>query len=655
MKRTLILVLLTTLGLFKVHAISFKDSIHDNAKLELIENHILNHKPDSAIFLIKTLKSFENGTYINLLERIALKNNITYKDYYTFSSAVGNRPNLTYGQLSKFINLNVKEPQVTNEIQLDYVFIKWLQNSKLRDYATIEEANEIYSSLEKYISKFEPDQPNTIGAKILLSTHDIVLHIIQKKFKEGKNLCLINLEKARQLNDPIFQIVTLYHLSDFLLEENKLQEYIEINEESLILEKELLEKSPYYTGTIVHLLNAYIFAGGYDNRVDELLSELYTDPLTKVYSYSLYAQYLRTLKPNSISENEIFKLLGVRNIVEFCDKTKMLSENVLNPNDMYHLLNESAYAMEKRGFYKEANSFRVECMRLRESIYSKDLTQSLVDYDTKQMIKQKENEIVYAQEKNWLYSMLAVLFTSLFIITLLALYKNRKHGKQLNAKNEIIKKSLAEKDDLLQKNQLLFKEMHHRIKNNFQIVSSLFELQSKGVEDRVALKMAKDNKNRLNAMALIHQKLYQNDEMIVEIDEYIAQLVSSISHLYLKDVQPKISMQIPHYKFDIDTAIPLGLIINEIITNAFKYGFDQTNPILNISLSKTKDFLYKLSISDNGKGLPTSFDFEITDSLGLRLIRRLSKQLHGMSSYSSNTGCNFIVVFKDSNLRLKMA
>lgn len=477
---------------------------------------------------------------------------------------------------------------MSKPIDLDHVYIKWLQTSKLSDYVTIEEANEVRSSLEKYISNFDLNLPDVLRAKILASSHNIVVHLNQKNTAEGKKLALEKLKTARQLKDTLIQITSLYHLSDFLIEEKKLQEYIAVSEESLQPEKQLTERSPFYVGTVIHLVNAYIFAGGHDDRVKELLNELFANPLTQAQSFSLYAQYLTIVEPDSPSEKEIFNLLEVNNIKDFCSRIETLSQNILNQNDMYHVLNQAVIALENRGYYKEANSYMEKCLRLREKTYSSDLAQSLADYQTKQAIAQKENEVAYAQLKSKLYSIIAILASCLFLIAIFVLRRNGKQRRLLNTKNEIISKSLNEKDNLLHKNQLLFKEMNHRVKDNFQVVSSLMELQTKGINDETALQLGKEGKNRINAMALIHQKLYENNDLDIEISDYISKLILSITDLYNREIQPKVIMDIPQFKFGIDTAMPHGLIINEIITNAFKYGFNKKEPRLEVSLCKAE-------------------------------------------------------------------
>lgn len=247
------------------------------------------------------------------------------------------------------------------------------------------------------------------------------------------------------------------------------------------------------------------------------------------------------------------------------------------------------------------------------------------------------------QNKRLLFFVIVLVLVGAVLIAI-ALVRNRKQAALLEEKNAAIEKALHEK-------QLLLKEVHHRVKNNFQIVSSLLDLQTKGIEDDKALALAQEGKNRVNSMALIHKRLYENDDLLVFFNEYIERLVADISASYGNGNQTQISIKAPDVRFDIDTAIPLGLIVNELVTNAFKYGMTNAQPQLKISIQKADAENYQLTVADNGEGIPTSIDLSKAKSLGLRLVRRLSQQLQGSFSYTKTEGSCFVVLFKDSAMR----
>ena len=309
------------------------------------------------------------------------------------------------------------------------------------------------------------------------------------------------------------------------------------------------------------------------------------------------------------------------------------------------MISGCAKALVVHGFYKEGIRYKDSQIQLVKNIYSKDLSETLANYKTDLAVKEKEVEITFQKEKTKLYGLIASLAGGFLIVSLFVLRKIRKQSKELTDKNALINKSLIEKE-------LLVREVHHRVKNNFQIVSSLLELQSKGIEDEKALELANEGKNRVKSMALIHQKLYQNESGLVDFDEYIQLLVKELSSLYKSENEIETKITSKNMEFDVDTAIPLGLIINEIITNSYKYAFNnQKENSLSISINKENNGDFKLIMADNGPGLPFGFNVKKAKSLGLRLINRLVKQLHGTLNVSNENGARFEIIFKDVHAR----
>jgi two-component sensor histidine kinase len=216
-------------------------------------------------------------------------------------------------------------------------------------------------------------------------------------------------------------------------------------------------------------------------------------------------------------------------------------------------------------------------------------------------------------------------------------------NKEIEKQKEVIQSSLGEKETLL-------REIHHRVKNNLQIISSLLNIQSSHIQDENVLSSIQEGQNRVQAMSLIHQNLYQSEHLSnVDIQNYLHQLVAYLSETFAgqsKDIT--VTVDAPNINFDIDTAIPLGLIINELVSNAYKYAFDKHGKgNINISIKPKSGDDYELEIRDDGKGLPTDTDMEKSSSLGLKLVKILSRQLRGTFSSRSDKGAVFLVQFKD--------
>ncbi|MCI4624507.1 MAG: PAS domain S-box protein [Candidatus Magnetoovum sp. WYHC-5] len=210
---------------------------------------------------------------------------------------------------------------------------------------------------------------------------------------------------------------------------------------------------------------------------------------------------------------------------------------------------------------------------------------------------------------------------------------------------EQIKKSLKEKE-------MFLREIHHRIKNNLQIIISLLNLQSLYISDTKTLEVFQESKNRIKAISLIHERLYQSQDVSkISTKDYVIKLVSSITRSYgLDNRKIKLTFNVEDFLLGIDTAIPCGLIINELISNAMKYAFskDMEGEII-ISFKEKESESYELIVEDNGIGLPPGFNFKTTkNALGLQLVNDLvESQLEGDIKLESTAGTCFIINFKE--------
>ncbi len=207
---------------------------------------------------------------------------------------------------------------------------------------------------------------------------------------------------------------------------------------------------------------------------------------------------------------------------------------------------------------------------------------------------------------------------------------------------EHIKSSLHEKEVLL-------KEIHHRVKNNMQVITSLLSLQSKSIQDEQALSVFQDSQNRVKSMALIHETLYQSKDLSrINFAEYLQKLVAHVSRSYrIRPEAVKIKVDVDDVSLPIDSAVPCGLIINELASNSLKYAFpaDRRGEI-NITFTRT-DAHYLLKVSDTGVGLPPGFDPEKGKSLGMKLVRMLASQLCGELAFRNGAGTTFEIRFPE--------
>ena len=202
----------------------------------------------------------------------------------------------------------------------------------------------------------------------------------------------------------------------------------------------------------------------------------------------------------------------------------------------------------------------------------------------------------------------------------------------------------------LKEKEVLLKEIHHRVKNNLQVISSLLRLQSGYIKDKRALEIFRDSQIRVRAMALIHENLYQtNDLAKIEFSEYIRKLMHNLVRFY-QHSNININNNIEKIFLKIDTAIPCALIINELVSNSIKHAFKNNEMgeiyVEFLTLQKGK---YSLSVSDNGVGVPANIDALKKQSLGLQLVWNLVEQLEGTIVYNSKFGTSFRITFTDNN------
>jgi len=193
----------------------------------------------------------------------------------------------------------------------------------------------------------------------------------------------------------------------------------------------------------------------------------------------------------------------------------------------------------------------------------------------------------------------------------------------------------------------LLNEIHHRVKNNLQIIISLLNLQSGYIKDESTLKAVKDGQLRVRSMALVHEKFYQAEELLeINFGEYIEKLCHYLYQAYGdKTERIKILLNVDSIGLDMDTAMPCGLLINEIVSNAYKYAFPGSREgTISIDFHRNQG-LVTLSIKDTGVGLPADFQEDASETLGMQLIQALTGQLDGNLTVDRNNGAGFSVTF----------
>lgn len=222
-------------------------------------------------------------------------------------------------------------------------------------------------------------------------------------------------------------------------------------------------------------------------------------------------------------------------------------------------------------------------------------------------------------------------------------------------KSWVTKQEVAQLKTQLEQKNMLLKEVHHRVKNNLQTVSSLLSIQSRGVDDENTKKLLKNSQRRVLTMAMIHEMLYKKDEHLelVPLAPYLQELSESLiaSSNAKNSLDINLELNIPDVNLKVDTIISLGLIVNEIITNSIKYAFNpKEKGVIYLKIEQHTEYTYQLNIGDNGVGFSKENSEKPSNSMGLKLIESLARQIKGDIKKSfdlEENGTHYTLTFKD--------
>jgi len=253
--------------------------------------------------------------------------------------------------------------------------------------------------------------------------------------------------------------------------------------------------------------------------------------------------------------------------------------------------------------------------------------------------------------RNLIVGMIILLL--LFLGVLINSFREKqKANKIIQQRNDELNSLLYDKDNLLDEKQWLLKEIHHRVKNNLQIVIGLLQRQSDYIDNKAAKDAILNSENRMRSIALIHQKLYQSEGSdLINMAEYLEEFLSHLKDSCDPDNRLQFEKDFDEIHLSVSQAIPLSLIMNEAITNSIKYAYpDDASNLIGISLLQIDKTKNKLTIKDNGIGMPKDFDLKKSNSMGMNLMRGLSKQLGGTFTIQNCNGLAIEVIFETDRL-----
>jgi two-component system, sensor histidine kinase PdtaS len=296
--------------------------------------------------------------------------------------------------------------------------------------------------------------------------------------------------------------------------------------------------------------------------------------------------------------------------------------------------------------YILASPISISKLDLHDSVVKKKLSTEV------QLTKKQVSLAIKA--KNETLQMFFILGICFLLIISTVIFFAYRYQSRLNQVLTLQKEAIQRKNEQiassLKDKEILLKEVHHRVKNNLQIISSLLNLQARNISDENSLLAIEEGKERIQAIALIHQQLYQGTDISrISIENYLKELSAQLLYSHTTPGAPiEIEIRAKGIMINLDTSVPLGLIANELFTNAYKHAFDKkldAKILVNINQIENQNN-YLLTFEDNGKGLPSDFSWDSDETLGVEIINALVEQLDGDINYETGDwGTRFNVTF----------
>jgi len=470
------------------------------------------------------------------------------------------------------------------------------------------------------------------------------------------NLAISWYEKSRavalKLKDPTSTASLNMNIADVLLKNGKLKEAIE-----LLKTTEKLYKPEYLNGKIRLLC---LFVEAFVQRKELRQATPYYEQLKAGY---------RTMpKGNPLVEQICSAMINYLQVTgQYKEAYSYIRDLELLTQSSHNMLHRAQVELmyyktdSASARYQDALSHYRLYKGYSDSLFNTEIGKQLAGLQLQFEAEEKDKNIRLLTQKNQFQQDIinrdkiirkTIIGGSILLLMLLVLSFNRyrlkkqSHSKlqakqeEINAQNERLKKLVKDKEWLL-------KEVHHRVKNNLQIVISLLNTQSSYLDNEEALLAIRNSQHRMYAMSLIHQRLYQANNMsCIDMGWYIKELINYLKDSFYSDKKIGFVLDIDSFDLDVVQAVPLGLIVNEAVTNAIKYAFPkEKDGTIEISLKLNQDHLCSLMIKDNGIGLPESFDADENGSFGMSLIKGLTGQLGGDLKISELNGITILVSF----------
>jgi len=358
---------------------------------------------------------------------------------------------------------------------------------------------------------------------------------------------------------------------------------------------------------------------------------------------------------NSIG-NIYYKQINIKKAKEYANKSLGVAQKLGFPGEIKNAAELLSKIYQYENNWKE--SFKMERLfiTMRDSIRNENTEKDVVRQQASYEIEKKEQEILLLSTQNEVQKLkldrnkiLIISFSigfGLAIILVLVTYKGYKKKQVVNKLLEKQKEEITKKNE---EKKAMLQEIHHRVKNNLQVVNSLLKFQSREIEDEKVVNMFKEAQSRVVSMALLHEKMYRSEDLQhINIKEHITLLVTDLVNSYAVGKKIKLNIVIEEVNIGLQTLVPLGLIINEMITNSLKYAFkDRDKGTITVHLKQLDAKLLELLIGDDGVGYVPE---KKSEGLGTKLIQIFTKQLNGTMTKIDHSGTFYKLVFEKNDI-----
>lgn len=492
------------------------------------------------------------------------------------------------------------------------------------------------------------------------------LYFFAKKYSEAEPYFRKAFDVSKNHNDQFMTVVAISNLAQVLMEQHKYKEaldYIKYSEKLTDLD----------FNSKISLLTRYIsiytylkeFSQGkkYVDQGVKILNERPEDAFVCRVLYAPIARYYYAAGDYALSRKFYERYLA------WAQKTKnkpalesiysqIYKIDSVQKNFDLAITNLKLSQAYKDSMFNQGSHKRIDELKVQYNLFQKERDLEIQQDNNGLLVK--EGEIQQAKlSRAHLTRNVSIAGAVIVLVFLALLYNRHKSNKRTSAllkeqQGEILH-SNRELQHMVNEKEWLLKEVHHRVKNNLHLIISLLNSQSYFLQDKAALSAIQNSQHRIQAMSLIHQKLYMADNLTaIRMREYIHDLLEYLTDSFSGSKGIKFQIAIEDMAMDVSQAVPIGLILNEAITNSFKYAFPDGKGNIYVSMATIAGKEVQLEISDDGIGLPSGFDTEASKSLGMKLIYGLAQDLDGIVAIGGNTtGTQITIIFPYRQLALE--